>query len=133
MRATSMCVMNSALIRGDQFNRCQNPCARRPRRWLMMCAAGYLAGCAGHRLMPDAEQTIGRVTGCENAVTFKVEGGPIDEATSDGDRLTMADALRLSINSDPGLQAGLARVRMAMADADQARLLPNPVLTLAVR
>lgn len=35
--------------------------------------------------------------------------------------------------TDPGLQAALARVRIAMADADQARLLPNPVLNFALR
>ncbi|MFO0873571.1 MAG: TolC family protein [Phycisphaerales bacterium] len=63
---------------------------------------------------------------------FRVEGGPLDEPTA-GDRLSMADAVKGSIATSPALQAALARVRIAMADAEQARLLPNPVLNLVLR
>ena len=43
------------------------------------------------------------------------------------------DAVERAMRHDPGLQAALARVRAALAEADQARLLPNPVLSVALR
>lgn len=73
-----------------------------------------------------------RAAGLAEAITFRTDGGPLDEPGA-GDVLTMAEAVRRAATSDPGLQAALARVRIAMADADQARLLPNPVLNFTLR
>ena len=88
----------------------------------------------------EAAQAIGEAVGVDSAVEFRTvgpEGGPLDEpAGGSGDpagSLSLADAVRRSVATDPGLQAALARVRMAMADADQARLLPNPVLNIVLR
>ncbi|MFN0133816.1 MAG: TolC family protein [Phycisphaerales bacterium] len=76
----------------------------------------------------------------DSAIEFKTvgpEGGPLDEpADSSGEtsgNLTLSDAVRRAVTSDPGLQAALARVRIAMAEADQSRLLPNPVLNVVLR
>jgi len=64
---------------------------------------------------------------------LRVEGLPVDERGSAPERLTLAEALRQALRSSPDLQSALARVRLAEAEADQARLLPNPVLDLVLR
>jgi len=79
-----------------------------------------------------AEANAARALGLDEAITFRTEGGPLDESDSSG-MLTLPDAVRRAATTDPGLQAALARVRIAMADADQARLLPNPVLNVVLR
>lgn len=107
-----------------------------PRRAVVPCAAlvlvVLLTGCAATRPDPQAEATAARAAGLEGSITFRVEGGPLDEPAA-GDALTRADAVHRAVTTDPDLQAALARVRIAMADADQARLLPNPVLSVVLR
>lgn len=107
-----------------------------PSRCLVPCAASVLivllAGCATNRPDPQAEANAARAVGLAEAVTFRAEGGPLDEPES-ADTLTLPDAVRLAATTDPSLQAALARVRIAIADADQARLLPNPVLNFVLR
>ena len=61
------------------------------------------------------------------------EGGPLDEPDAAAGTLSIREAVRRAVTSDPGLQAALARVRVALAQADQARLLPNPVLSVVFR
>lgn len=102
---------------------------------LIPCAAllvAQLTGCAASRPDPEAEARLTRAAGLGEAVTFRTDGGPLDEASA-GAGLTLAEAVRRAVTTDPGLQAALARVRIAMADADQARLLPNPVLNFVLR
>lgn len=106
-------------------------------RWLFRAlgisfSLAAIQGCGTTRPDPAAEATIARVSGLSEAISFRVEGGPVDEPGV-GDRLTLADAVHRAVATDPGLQAALARVRVAMAEADQARLLPNPVLNVLVR
>lgn len=107
-----------------------------PSRCLVPCAAAILtvllAGCAANRPDPQAEASAARALGLAEPLTFRTEGGALDEP-AEGDSLTLADAVRRAATTDPGLQAALARVRIAMADADQARLLPNPVLNFVLR
>lgn len=91
-----------------------------------------LTGCATSRPDPQAEASMTRAAGLAEAITFRTDGGPLDEPGA-GDVLTMAEAVRRAATTDPGLQAALARVRIAMAVADQARLLPNPVLNFTLR
>jgi outer membrane protein TolC len=95
-----------------------------------------VGSCANNRPHPDTETAIASATGIEQAVRIRTEGGPVDEP-SEGDSevssLTLATAVRQAVTTDPGLQAALARVRIALADADQARLLPNPVLNVVLR
>lgn len=98
--------------------------------------AAAVGGCAGTRPDPEAEKAASIASGIADAVVFRTEGGPLDEperSESEASRLTLGEAVRLAVTTDPGLQAALARVRIAMADADQARLLPNPVLNIVLR
>lgn len=100
------------------------------------CAiAAYLAGLPSCTSPPDvrSSETIGDVLDVGEAITFRTEGAPIDEGESLDGVLTWSDAVRRAAMTDPSIQAALARVRIAYADAQQARLLPNPVLNLALR
>jgi hypothetical protein len=83
----------------------------------------------------EAATSMGDAIGLPDAVQFRKLGAddvPLDEPVAAG-QLTLAMAMQRSVLTDPSLQAALARVRMAVADADQARLLPNPVLFVVVR
>lgn len=91
-----------------------------------------LAACQSAGLSQTAEEDVAAAVGVANAVTFRTDGATIDETVS-GATLTIEEAVRDAVATDAGLQAALARVRVAMADADQARLLPNPVLNLVLR
>lgn len=92
-----------------------------------------LAGCQSMR-PPETETEIaaGKAAGFSEPIAFHVEGAAIDEP-GDPEILTFTEAVRVSVTTDPGVQAALARVRIALADAKQARLLPNPILNLALR
>lgn len=92
-----------------------------------------MGGCASWNA-PDlqTERLAAESMGLPEPIVFRVDGGPLDEA-EDPARLSLARAIQLAAETDPGLQAALARVRGALADARQARLLPNPVLNLALR
>jgi cobalt-zinc-cadmium efflux system outer membrane protein len=61
------------------------------------------------------------------------QGGPLDEPNAAADTLSIRKAVQWAVTSDPGLQAALARVRIASAQSDQARLLPNPILSVVYR
>lgn len=91
-----------------------------------------LTGCQSTRPDPAAEDAVTQAVALGEPLTFRVEGGPLDEPAA-GEALSFLDATRRAVLTDPGLQGALARVRMAMADADQARLLPNPVLSFILR
>ncbi|MBL8765283.1 MAG: TolC family protein [Phycisphaerae bacterium] len=91
-----------------------------------------LPACQTTRPDPAAESSITLATAIGEPVAFLVEGGPLDEPAAVG-TLTFIDATRRAVTTDPRLQAALARVRIAIADADQSRLLPNPVLNFVLR
>ena len=103
---------------------------------LVLPLAGVLAGCQpAPRLDVEAATSMGNAVALPSSVQFRKLGAgdaPLDEPAVAG-RLTLADAMRRAVTTDPGLQAALARVRMAVADADQVRLLPNPVMFVVVR
>lgn len=84
----------------------------------------------------DVSRGISDAAGLAEPVRFVAvgpDGGPLDEPDAAGRVLSLPDALRRAVTTDPGLQAAMARVRIAQADADQARLLPNPVLSVVLR
>jgi cobalt-zinc-cadmium efflux system outer membrane protein len=84
----------------------------------------------------SAETAIAAAAGLAAPLEFRVVGdggGPVDEPDAAGGELTFAEAVRRAVTTDPGLQAALARVQAAAADADQARLLSNPVLDVVLR
>lgn len=102
----------------------------------MTLAAIATVGCqATPRADVDAARDAGEAAGLFAPIEFFAvgpEGGPLDEPAAPAS-LTLADALRRAVTTDPGIQAAMARVRIAMADSDQSRLLPNPVLNIVLR
>jgi len=91
------------------------------------------AGCAASPPDVDAERAISAALGAAEPVVFRFEGAPLDEASGPQDLLTTVDAIRRAVEASPELQAALARVRAAQAEAELAGLLPNPVLSLVLR
>lgn len=75
---------------------------------------------------------IRAVAGSDALIDYRTESAPLDEPVS-ADVLPLHLAVRSGLETDPALQAALARVRVAAADSDQARLLPNPVLNFILR
>lgn len=109
------------------------PWPRLPQLGISTLALFSLAGCQSMRPPETSTESVASAAaGFSEPIIFQVEGAPVDEP-GDPDTLTFAEAVKLSVTTDPGVQAALARVRIALADAKQARLLPNPVLNLALR
>ena len=68
-----------------------------------------------------------------DAIVFQTQGGPTDAAGEEPDQLTLGAASRLALLNSSEIQASLAKVRGAEADSHQARLLPNPIVTVVFR
>jgi cobalt-zinc-cadmium efflux system outer membrane protein len=102
----------------------------------VLCAA-LVTGCQPlPRADIDAARNAAEAAGLPAPIEFVAigpDGGPLDEPSPAGNSLTLSDSLRRAITTDPGLQAALARVRISLADAQQSRLLPNPVLNMVLR
>lgn len=98
-------------------------------------ALAALLSAAGCSTPPshDTESSITAAAGLASAIKYRSEGAPLDEPDDLAGRLPLHDAVRMAVSTDPAVQAALARVRIALADAGQARLLPNPVLSLVFR
>ncbi len=103
----------------------------------MLVAAITIGGCQPTpRADVDAALDAGRAAGLAAPIEFIAvgpDGGPLDEPAAADASLTLAEALRRAVTTDPGIQAAMSRVRIAMADSDQSRLLPNPVLNIVLR
>lgn len=67
-----------------------------------------------------------------DAVSIQLEPGPRNLPAA-ATPLGIGDAIQRTLKNDPRLQMALARVQQSLADADQARLLPNPILNVLVR
>jgi outer membrane protein TolC len=112
-------------------------CRPRPRVRVSWAAAASLgltvlsAGCRVER--PDVPGDAARLTGVAGAIVYRDAPDPHPTMPAAGETLTVDRAVRLALSRDPRVQASLARVRVAEADANQARLLPNPILALDVR
>jgi outer membrane protein TolC len=104
---------------------------------LAACLIGAAGGCAPNTFDPDVSNTAAHIAGLNEPIDFQSEGEPIDvppvNGSTDGPALGIADAVRRALTHDPGIQAAMARVRVAQADAKQSRLLPNPVLSVVLR
>ena len=103
------------------------------RTAIPLAAAALFAACQSAPPRPISERAISEAVGIADAVTFQVDGGPLDAAAPDGPRLALRDALERSLRCSSELQAALARVRIALAEANQARLLSNPILNVILR
>jgi len=91
-----------------------------------------LAGCQSPP-MPDVPAEIVNATLVSDPIQFQTVGAPTDAVAGAVTTLSLSDAVRMALNNDAELQAVIARVRIALAEAKQARLLPNPVLDVAIR
>lgn len=91
-----------------------------------------LTGCQLPKITP-AEEEAQAALGVAEAIVLRTQPMPVEETDAAPEVLTFSEALRLTLKNDPGIQAALVRVRIAQAEADQARLLPNPILSVALR
>lgn len=106
---------------------------RRFELLLFTLAFGGLAGCQGVPQIQVAQE-MALATGVGVPIAFEVDDAPLDaESAAPDDSLSQADAVRFALTRDPRVQSALANVQIAMAEARQSRLLPNPVLNVALR
>lgn len=82
--------------------------------------------------LPATQADISAATGIADAIMFRQDAEPLDAAPAPAE-LSLAQAVRQALMHDPRFQQSLAEVRLAEADANQARLLPNPILAIDVR
>jgi cobalt-zinc-cadmium efflux system outer membrane protein len=92
-----------------------------------------LSGCVSQGIWPQPEQDASTATGLSQPIRFDRTGGVTDLTDAPPQTLTLPAAVEKALTTNPQLQASLARVRSAQAEARQSRLLPNPVLSVAVR
>ena len=101
---------------------------------LLISAAGFAAsGCSIAPPPVDAAQLVTEAIPATGGIALRTEGAPLDEARASADHLGLAQAIELALLSDPGLQAALARVQAAWAEAAEAGLPPDPVLDVVLR
>src|SRR5205807_9217788 len=86
----------------------------------MAVVSCLIPGCAATR--PDVPAEAARVTGIENAIVFREEAAALDAPQPADRALTPVRAVRMALARDPRIQSALAKVRVAEADANQARL-----------
>ena len=96
-----------------------------------LLALGLLAGCHAHR--PDVPADAAKLIGMDHAIAYRQDADALQAAPADGESLNIEHAIRLALANDPRIQASLWRVRVAEAEANQVRLLPNPILTIDIR
>jgi cobalt-zinc-cadmium efflux system outer membrane protein len=92
-----------------------------------------LSGCVSQGNWPQPEQDAATSTGLSQPIRFDRTAGVTDLPDAPPQTLTLPAAVEKALTTNPQLQAALARVRSAQAEARQSRLLPNPVLSVAVR
>ncbi|MBC8105460.1 MAG: TolC family protein, partial [Anaerolineae bacterium] len=100
---------------------------------IVSVAAFALAGCVGPPPRINVENDAAGAARLQSEIVFSEVGHQIDEGSGPPDVLTIDDAIRRSVLGSPQVQSSIARVRQAQATSRQARLLPNPVLSIAVR
>lgn len=69
----------------------------------------------------------------EGDLAPRSERSPIDDPAPLPPQLSLAEATSRALRQSAELQAALARTRRTVAEANQARLLPNPLLDVAFR
>ena len=102
---------------------------------LALCAGSllFLGGCQAVRPHPTPEEAASLAVAAGEPIAFQSAAGQVDAADVLPDVLTLTEAVRLTLRHHAGVQAALAQVRTAEADARQARLLPNPILSVVFR
>lgn len=93
-----------------------------------------VAGCAATDTgLPEAQRQIAESLGTGEAITLLATGESVDAVEVPSKLLSFRRAVQLTVTHDARIQMALARVRAAEADAQQARLLPNPVLSISLK
>lgn len=93
--------------------------------------AVFCTACQASAPRPRPERDIAQALGLDAAIELRVEG--LDASGDVPARLELAEALQRALRASPALLGALARVQQALAEADQARLLANPILDLVLR
>lgn len=91
-----------------------------------------VSGCTPLPKIDDLSDRAAEITTVGEPLAYQAETPPLDAGASIT-HLTLLNASHLVLRHDPSIQAALARVRQAQAEAKQTRLLPNPILRVAVR
>lgn len=101
---------------------------------LLLCTVMAASGCSMQAQWPEPEQQAHLATGIENAIELRIDPGHVnvDQAVTDN-HLSLTQAVHDALYHSPEIQMALWRVRAAQAQTHQARLLPNPVLSVMVR
>jgi cobalt-zinc-cadmium efflux system outer membrane protein len=101
---------------------------------LFLSMAATVVGCRSNSdVERETRNQIGAAVRSSHAVVLHRDAEQIDISGDSPHTLLLSDAIQQAIDHDPSLQAALARVRAAEADADQARLLPNPIINFDVK
>jgi cobalt-zinc-cadmium efflux system outer membrane protein len=98
---------------------------------IRLASIAFLAACQARAPRPDPARDIAAAVGVPEPIELRIEG--LDAGGAVPPQLGQAEALRRTLRSSPELAAALARVQVALAEADQARLLANPILSLVLR
>ena len=97
---------------------------------LVACA---LLGCVGPPPEVAPQRRAAEIGSLEGELPFHETPLPIDDGEPIPSPLSLADAVRRALTRSPQVQVALARARAALAAAEQARRLPNPVVDVAFR
>ncbi len=89
-------------------------------------------GCATAPPSHDTARQIQSASGLATAISFHSDELPLNASNPDK-TLTLSTAIEHALRQSAELQIALAEVRVAQAEAFQSRLLPNPVLDIALR
>ncbi len=80
----------------------------------------------------NTARQIQSASGLATAIAFHTDSLPLNAAKA-SNTLTLSEAIEGALRQSAELQIALAEVRVAQAEAHQSRLLPNPVLDIALR
>lgn len=106
---------------------------------MLTSAAGgliiVLAGCVRPIPQTYTETVVARTIGLlpSETLEFQSQAEPLEHPSTAPSLLDAGQVVRLSVLRSPQVQAALARVRIAQAEAEQARLLPNPIISMVLR
>lgn len=103
---------------------------RRPLVTLCLPTLLLWAGCQTRQPGPRPEEAASAAVGATQPLLFRVAPQAIDHTDALPATVSLAEAVRLTLDNHAGIQAALAQVRVAEADAEQAGLLPNPILSV---
>lgn len=93
-----------------------------------------LTGCQSEApSAPDIAGAAADAAGTSDVVIVESASASVDLSGAAPASLTLDSVVRSSLANDPRIGAALAKVRIAQADAHQARLLSNPILSVEVR